>query len=44
MKYQLGRTAKVIEYIRKEWYLKKEQIVTAWTSKYQHFGTLVTLR
>jgi hypothetical protein len=44
IKYQTGRTRGVVKYIQKEWISKKERIITAWTSKHQHYGTLVTSR
>jgi hypothetical protein len=44
IKHQAGRTQGVVQYIRKEWIPKKERLVTAWTSKHRHYGTLVTSR
>jgi hypothetical protein len=44
IRYQTGRAQRVVQYIRKEWISKKERIITAWTSKHRHYGTLVTSR
>ena len=44
--YSSGPPAGRVRYLEQEWLRpgQRERLVTAWTSRYRHFGTLVTSR